>query len=270
MKRFGILLLATFSILFLAHCSKPSQEASNVIRIGTIAGPETELLEAAKSVAKDKYNLDVKIVEFTDYVIPNQALADKSIDANAFQHLPYLEGSIAAKGYKLVPIGKTFIYPMGIYSKKITHLADLKNEATVAIPNDPSNEARALLLLQKAGLITLKPGATLKATIHDIIANPKHLNIKELDAAQLPRILNDVDIAAVNTNYALVAGLLPSRDALFIEGTDSPYANIVVIRAEDKDNPKYKKLMDAIHSPEVIAKAKKLFQGQAIPAWQSD
>lgn len=268
MNKFGTLLLAMASTLFLTFCTPSSnKESPNQIRVGTIAGPETELMEVAKNVAAAKYGLNVDIVQFTDYVLPNQALADGSIDANMYQHLPYLEETIAAKGYQLTSIGKTFIYPMGIYSNKITHLNELKTGAIVAIPNDPSNEARALLLLEKAGLIKLKSGNGLKATPNDIVENPKQIQIKELDAAQLPRVLKDVDLAAINTNYAMVVGLLPSRNGLFIENNDSPYANIVVVRSAEKDNPKFTKLMDALHSPEVIARAKKLFQGQAIPAW---
>lgn len=269
MKWFISIFIAILSVILLTNCSKSHQPNNNLIRIGTIAGPETELMEVAKNVAQQKYNLDIEIVQFTDYILPNQALADGSIDANMFQHLPYLETAMKAKGYNLTPIGKTFIYPMGIYSKKIKDLKDLKDHATVAIPNDPSNEARALLLLEKTGLIKLKPETTL-ATPNDITSNPKQLVFKELEAAQLPRILTDVDLAAINTNYAMVAGLLPSRDALALESADSPYANIVVVRTEDKDNPKFQKLMDALHSQEVEAKAKQLFQGQAIPAWKND
>lgn len=266
MKRFGTLLVAIMSFLFLTNCSH-SASGANEIRIGTIAGPETELVEVAKNVAAQKYGLDVEIVQFTDYVLPNQALADGSIDANMFQHLPYLDETIAAKGYQLTPIGKTFIYPMGLYSSKIKSLNDVKPNAVVAIPNDPSNEARALLLLEKAGLIKLKDDTSLKVTPQDIIENPKQIKITELDAAQLPRVLKDVDLAAINTNYAMVAGLVPSKNALFLENTDSPYANIVVVRTKDMNDPKFAKLMEALHSPEVVSRAKTLFQGQAIPAW---
>lgn len=268
MKRFGALLLLFFSFALLTHCSEPPQKrASNEIKVGTIAGPETELMEVAKNVAAQRYNLKVTIVTFSDYILPNQALADGSIDANMFQHKPYLEQTIATKGYNLTDIGKTFIYPMGLYSNKITKLKDLRDGATVAIPNDPSNGTRALLLLQQAGIIQLKPGLNLKSTVADITYNPKHIQIKEIDAAQLPRVLADVDLAAINTNYAMVAGLLPSRDALLLESSDSPYANVVVVRTAESQDPKYAKLMDALHSDEVLAAAKNLFQGQAIPAW---
>lgn len=275
MRRLGLFLFIFLALTTLTHCNKTTEKrASNEIRIGTIAGPETELMEVAKNVAAQKYHLKLTIVPFTDYVLPNQALADGSIDANMFQHLPYLLETTSAKGYKLVPIGKTYIYPMGIYSNKITKLTDLKDNSVVAIPNDPSNEARALLLLEQAQIIKLKPStdmkANLRATTADIIENPKNIKIKELDAAQLPRVLADVDLAAINTNYAMVAGLVPSRDALILESKDSPYANIVVVRTEDKDDPKYKQmLMDALHSPEVQTKANSLFQGQAIPAWDT-
>lgn len=267
MKWYLSLFIALLSLVSLTNCSKSAQQSSShVIRVGTIAGPETELMEVAKNVAGQKYNLDIEIVQFTDYILPNQALADGSIDANMFQHLPYLEETIKVKGYKLSPIGKTFIYPMGVYSKKTRNLTDLRDHAIVAIPNDPSNEARALLLLNKAGLIKLKSG-TLFVTPQDIVSNPKQLIFKEMEAAQLPRILPDVDLAAINTNYAMLAGLLPSRDALVLESPDSPYANIVVVRTADKDNPKFQKLMDALHSQQVRARAKQLFKGQAIPAW---
>lgn len=269
MKRFGTLLFIITSIFYLSCCTRSIQENPNEIRVGTIAGPETQLMEVAKNVAAQKYGLKVIIVQFTDYVLPNQALADGSIDANMFQHLPYLNETIAAKKYQLTPIGKTFIYPMGIYSNKIGHLKDLKDNSIVAIPNDPSNEGRALLLLEKAGLIKLKPDLALNATPRDIVDNPKQLQFKELDAAQLPRVIKDVDLAIINTNFAMMVGLLPSRNALFVESTDSPYANIVVVRTADKDKPKFAKLMDALHSPEVMNKAKELFQGQALPAWES-
>lgn len=270
MRYFLSLSLAILSCFFLASCSQDhsSSEKNNEIRVGTIAGPETELMEVAKHVADAKYALNVVIVPFTDYVLPNQALADGSIDANMFQHQPYLEETIKAKGYQLSSIGKTFVYPMGIYSKKIKNISDAPTGAIVAIPNDPSNEARALLLLAKTGLIELKPETiSSMPTLQDIKNNPKNLQFKELDAAQLPRVLVDVDLAVINTNYAMLAGLLPSRDALFIESANSPYANIVVIRTQDKNKPKYNKFMEALHSSEVVSRANKLFQGQAIKAW---
>lgn len=246
---------------------KKAQESANVIKVGTIAGPETQLMEVAKEVAKEEYGLDVEIVTFTDYNQPNEALNDGSIDANMFQHLPYLQQSIAAHGYKIVPIGKTFVYPMSIYSKRYQNLAQIPKGGVVAIPDDPSNEARALLLLQQAKLITLKDGGSPTSTPMDIVGNRYKLKIKSLDAAQLPRVLPDVAIAVINTNYAVPAGLYPNRDALFSEGKDSPYANLLVVRADETTDPNLLHLVAALHSPQVLEAAQKLFNGQAVPAW---
>lgn len=259
-------LLLLSLLIISAGCSKKTHSA-NEIAIGTIAGPETSLMEVAKTVAKDQYGLTLKIVPFNDYVLPNQALADGSIDANMFQHQPYLDATVKAKGFPIVAIGKTFVYPMGIYAKRIKTLHDIPNDATIAIPNDPSNQARALLLLQKAGLITLTSNS-IDTKLSSIKTNPKQLRFKEMDAAQLPRVLEDVDLAAINTNYAMVANLLPSRDAVFMEGSDSKYANIVVVRRDEQQAAKFSKLMSALHSNEVRQKAAELFKGQAIPAWK--
>lgn len=251
-----ILLLTLFS------CSKPSP---NTLTIGTIAGPETELIEVAKQVAEQKFGLQVKIVEFNDYNLPNEALQDGSLDANVYQHLPYLKSAIQAHGYTLQAIGRTFVYPVGIYSKKIKNIKHIPEKAIVALPNDPSNEARALLVLAKAGLITLK--STNNGGLQDIDSNPKNLQFKEMDAAQLPRVLPDVDLAIINTTFALPAGLSPSRDALFTEGRDSPYANIIVIRRDSLKRRQLEQFVKALNSNEVKEKAKTLFGDAAIPAW---
>jgi D-methionine transport system substrate-binding protein len=240
----------------------------SILKVGTISGPETQLMEVAKEVAKTQ-GLNIKIVEFTDYIEPNSALNDGSIDANMFQHQPFLDQQITDRKYKLVSVAKTFVYPMGVYSKKIKRIQDIANSSIVAIPNDPSNEGRALILLQKAGLIRLNDTAGLYATPADITENPKKLEFKELDAAQLARSLNDVTIAVINTNFAIPAGLTPTKDAIIHEGRDSLYANIVVIRENETNDPRIKQLISALQSPEVLKKAKELFKGQAIPAWQS-
>jgi D-methionine transport system substrate-binding protein len=259
-------LIALCALLLIACHGQPDK---NTLRIGTISGPETRLMEVAKQVAKDKYGLNLQIIEFTDYIQPNTALNDGSLEANMFQHQPFLDQQIKDRHYKLIAIGKTFVYPMGIYSKKINDLAQIRAGALVAIPNDPSNEGRALLLLQKAGLIELKPQAGLYAGPYDVAKNPKQLKFKELDAAQLARSLTDVDIAIINTNYAIPAGLSPTKDAILHEGSDSPYANIIVIRADESNDPKIKELVAAIQSPEVLKAAQDIFNGQAIPAWQT-
>ncbi len=258
--------LISLLCLFLVACS-PSERADNEIYVGTISGPETELMEVAKKVAKEKYDLNVKIITFEDYIMPNTALAEGEIDANMFQHQPYLDVVIEKQKYAIEPIGKMYIYPMGIYSKKVKSLEELPKGAVIGIPNDPSNAARALRLLAKANLISIPNSNDLELTPKKIYANPKELVIKEIAAAQLPRVFTEMDAAAINTNYAIPAGLLPTKDAVFIEGTDSPYANIVVVRTSEKDKEKYKQLMQALHSPEVVEAAKKLFNDQAIAAW---
>lgn len=257
-------LVVAASIFLLAACGSHNE---NVLKVGTISGPETELMEVAKQVAKNKYNLDIEIVEFTDYIQPNAALNDGSIQANMFQHQPYLDQQIKDHHYKLVAIGKTFVYPMGIYSKQFKAPQDIPADAIIAIPNDPTNEGRALLLLEKAGLIHLKKSAGLSAMPSDIDSNPKQFKFKELDAAQLARSLPDVAAAVINTNYAIPAGLSPIRDAIFHEGADSPYANIIVIRSDEKDDPRMKELVASFQSTEVRDAAKKIFNDQAIPAW---
>ncbi len=254
---------AALALVFaLTGCSKPDP---NTLVVGTIAGPETELVDVAQKVAHDKYGLTVKIVEFSDYNLPNEALRDGTLDANIYQHLPYLQAASKAHGYDFDVIGKTFVYPTGLYSSKIKSLKNLPDNATIALPNDPSNEARALQLLAKAGLITLSNRDSM--TLQDINSNPKHIHFKELDAAQLPRILPDVDAAVINTTFAIPAGLQPSRDALFIEQKDSPYANLIVIRRDSKKKAQLELLVKALNSQEVAEKAHELFGDAAIAAW---
>lgn len=252
------------SIILLTACQANDK---NVLKVGTIAGPESELMEVAKEVAKKDFGLNIKIIEFTDYLQPNTALSDGSIDANMFQHQPYLDQQIKDKNYQLITIGKTFVYPMGIYSNKIKKVEQLPQGSTVAIPNDPSNEGRALLLLQKAKLLQLKKSTGLYATPHDIINNPKQLKFVELEAAQMARSITDVDIAVINTNFAVAAGLSPMKDAIFLEDKDSPYANIIVIRKDEVNDPRMKQLVAALQSEVVLRAAKKIFNDQAIPAW---
>ena len=253
--------LFVFIGLLLSSCSKPA----NTLIVGTIAGPETSLMEVAKTVAMKKYHLSIVIKTFSDYILPNIALNDGSIDANVFQHQPYLDAMVKSRGLELMSIGKTFIYPMAAYSKTIKSIDKLPSHAIIAIPNDPSNEARALLLLQRANLIRLK--VMDNPSILDITANPKHLVLKAMNAAQLPRVLEDVSLAVINTNFAIQANLSPKKDGLLIEDKHSPYANVIVIRKKDQDNPLLKKFVASLHSKPVIDKAKELFHGEAIQAW---
>ncbi|MFT0546895.1 MetQ/NlpA family ABC transporter substrate-binding protein [Allopusillimonas ginsengisoli] len=241
-----------------AHAEKLSVAATPV--------PHAELLEHVKPIlAKEGVELDIKV--FTDYVQPNQQVADGQIDVNFFQHQPYLDSFNKERGTKLVTVGLVHVEPFGAYSTKIKNISDLKDGALVALPNDPSNGARALLLLQKEGLIKLKDPSNILATSRDISENPKKLKFRELEAATLPRVLPDVDLALINTNYALEAGLNPVEDALFIEGADSPYANIIVTTPEKKDDPAVKKLVEALNSADVRDFIKAQYKGAIVPAF---
>ncbi|NYH24066.1 MetQ/NlpA family ABC transporter substrate-binding protein [Paraburkholderia bryophila] len=240
--------------------------AEDSIKVGVTGGPHAQIMEVVKTVAA-KNGLNIKIIEFADYVQPNAALAAGDLDANSYQHDPYLQAQVKDRGYKLIRIADTVTYPMGIYSKKVKTLAELPPGAKIAVPNDPTNGGRALLLLQKQGLVKLRADAGLKATPLDIVDNPRKLKIVELDAAQIPRSLNDVDAAAINTNFAMEAGLNPKKDAIAAEDPKGPYVNIIAIRAEDKDKPWVAKLVAAYHSPEVKQFVATKFGGSVITAW---
>ncbi|MDQ0321909.1 D-methionine transport system substrate-binding protein [Pararhizobium capsulatum DSM 1112] len=236
------------------------------IKVGVTSGEHAQIMEKVKEVAAKK-GLDIEILEFSDYVVPNQALADGDLNANSFQHQPYLDNQIADRGFDLVSIGKTITTPMGVYSKKVKSLGELADGATVAIPNDPTNGGRALLILAKEGLIKVKPEAGLKAGPADVIENPKNIQFSELDAAQLPRSLDDVDAAVINTNYAMEAGLHPKTDAIAIESAESPYANVIVVKSADKDAPWAKTLVEAYHDDSIKAFINDEFKGALIPSW---
>jgi D-methionine transport system substrate-binding protein len=244
-----IILLFTLIAIFIG-CGKKEVTENNVLRIGASPSPHVEILEIIKDdLAKE--GIQLEIVEFTDYVTPNQALNDGEIDANFFQHLPYLEAFSKDRGLGLSSVGGVFVSPLSLFSDKIKDIKELQDGATIAIPNDPSNGGRALIILEKTGLIKLDPKAGLKATVLDIVENPKQLNFKELDAAQLPRSLQDVDCAFINGNYALDAGIDPVKDAILREGKDSPYSNIIAVKTENKGDKKIEALMKALHSEKV-------------------
>ncbi len=258
--------IALLSLLVSLTGCQPQVTPPNTLTIGTIAGPETDLVKAAQATAKADYDLEIKVVEFSDYNLPNEALQDGSLDANVYQHLPYLQSAQKAHGYTLEPIGRTFLFPAGLYSNKIKNLDALPERAQIAIPNDPSNEARALTLLAEAKLITLRKNTDVPNT-KDIIKNPKQLRFKTLDAAQLPRILPDVDAAVINTTFAIPAGLNPMKDALLTEPKTSPYANLIVIRMDTPKRDKLELFVKAMHSDAVKEKAQALFGNAAIAAW---
>lgn len=250
-------------------CGTKNNNDPNHIKVGVASGPEYNVALAAQQVAKEQYNLDVELISFNDYVIPNEALNQGDIDVNAFQHKPYLEEQSKQRGYKLAIVGNTFIYPIAGYSKKIKHLDELQPESTILIPNDPTNGGRALLLLQQHGLLTLKAGVGLLPKVTDITDNPKNLKILELEAPQLPRALDDanVTIAIINNTFSAAAGLIPSRDALFIEDKESPYVNLIVAREDNKDEAKVKTFVKAFQSTEVEQAAEREFKGGAVKGW---
>lgn len=239
---------------------------SESLVVGATPVPHAEILEVVKPTLK-KEGIDLKIVEFSDYVTPNMQLWDKQLDANFFQHIPYLEDFCSSKNMDLVWVAKVHIEPMGIYSDKIKSLSDLKDGDKVGIPNDVTNGGRALALLEKAGLIKLKEGLGIKATVHDVVENPKNLQIVELDAAMLPRALPDLAIGVINGNFALQAGLNPVKDAIYLEGSDSPFANVLVVRKGDENKPAIQKLVKALQSPEVKKFIEDKYQGAVIPAF---
>ena len=251
--------------LSLATSAVPSM-AADTIRLGVTAGPHAQIAEVAKKVAA-RDGLDIRIVEFQDYIQPNAALDAGDLEANSYQHLPFLESQIKARGYRISAVGNTVTFPMGFYSKRVKSLAELPRGAKVGIQNDPSNSGRALQLLQKAGVLKLKPGAGISATTADIAENPKGLQIVPLEAAQLARSLDDLDASAINTNFAIQAGLVPTRDAIAIEEAKSPYANLIAVRTADKDKPWVARLVKAYQSPEVKAFVSEKFAGSMVPAF---
>ncbi len=238
------------------------------IKVGVMSGAEEGIAEVAQQVAKDKYNLDVELIPFTDYVIPNEALYNGDLDVNAFQHKPYLDAQKKARGYKgLVVVGNTFVFPIGAYSNTVKSIKDLPKGATIVVPNDPTNLGRALVLLQKHGLIKLADPNSITQTDLDIVENPKDFNIKPVDAAMTALTLNDgVALAVINGNYAVEHGLEP-KEALIIEDKDSPYVNLIVAREDNQNDPDVKHFVEAFQTDVVFKKAQEAFKGGIVKGW---
>ncbi len=249
----------------LALAGGPAFAQTQVLRIGVTPGPHAEILEKVKPLAAQK-GLDLKITEFSDYVVPNQALDAGELDANSFQHEPYLDNQVKDRGYKIVKVGLTVNFPIGIYSAKYKSWAEIPDGATIAIPNDPTNGGRILLLLQDKGVIKLKDGVGFKPTVADITANPKKFKIIELEAAQTPRSLADVAAAAINTNYAVDAKIDPTS-AILREDAKGPYVNLIAVRAADKDKPWVQTLVDVYHSPEIKSFIAERYKGAVLAGW---
>ena len=250
----------------LAAAFTSSAFANEKLVVAATPIPHAEILELIKpTLAKEGVDLEIKV--FTDYVQPNVQVAEKRLDANYFQTKPYLDNFNSGKGTNLVTVTGVHVEPFGGYSKKYKSIDQLPDGATVAIPNEGSNSGRALLLLQKAGVIKLKDPSNALATPKDIAENPKHLKFKELESALLPRVLDQVDLDLINTNYALEAKLNPVKDALILEDRNSPYVNYLVARPDNKDSDALKKLSAALTSPEVKAFIEKKYNGAVVPAF---
>ena len=259
LKKRHILLAALFGLTSLGL-------RAETLTVAASAVPHAEILEFVKPVlAREGVDLQVKV--FDDYVQPNVQVSEKRIDVNFFQHQPYLDKYNQSHGTNLVGVVPVHVEPFGVYSHKLKKLSQVQAGATIAIPNDPANVGRALVLLARSGLITLKNPSNIFSTTRDIASNPKQLNIRELDAALLPRVLDQVDLAVINTNYALEAKLVPTRDALVLENGTSAYANLLVARPDNKNSPAVKKLAAALNSPAVRQFIEQKYKGAVVPAF---
>ncbi|WP_019059844.1 MetQ/NlpA family ABC transporter substrate-binding protein [Streptomyces prunicolor] len=245
---------------------KSGGKADGTLVVGATAVPAGEVLTYIKDDLATKAGLKLEIKEFTDYVLPNTALQEGSLDANLYQNQPFLDEFNKSKNTDLVSVVKAYLPPMGVYSKKIKDIAKLADGATVAVPNETTNEGRALKLLAAKGLITLKKGAGTDASPADISSNPKHLRFKELDPAQLPRSLDDLDVAVINNNYAQDAGLSPAKDAILLEpAKDNPYANLLAVKRGNEDDPRVEKLAKLLVSSDVKKFIAEKYKGSVLP-----
>ncbi|MBY0337346.1 MAG: MetQ/NlpA family ABC transporter substrate-binding protein [Acetobacteraceae bacterium] len=240
--------------------------AQRPLRIGVTAGPHAQVMEKVREIA-GRDGLVLRIVEFSDFIQPNAALAAGDLDANSYQHQPFLDQQVRDRRLPLVSVAKTMVFPMGIYSRRHRRLADVPQGGRIAIPNDPTNGGRALVLLAANGAFRLRDGADFRATVADVAENPRRLRIVELEAAQLPRALEEVEAAAINTNFAIPAGLNPVRDAIALESADSPYANVIAVRQPDREAAWVRRLVAAYQTEEVKEFVRTTFQGAVVPAF---
>lgn len=258
--------------LGLAGCSKKEAAEVNqtVIKLGVVGEVNDQWQPVIDSLAKEDIKLE--LVAFADYSLPNQALSDGDIDLNAFQHYAFLENQVTDKGYDLTVIGETIIAPLGLYSKNVSDVSEIKEGDKIAIPSDATNGGRSLKLLESAGLLTIDPAAGYVPTIADITSNPLKLEIYEVEAANTPSLLPDVAAAVINGGHAVDNGLIPQDDAIFLEtvseGSDNPYINVIVARTADKDNELYQKVVDAYRTPEVAKVIEEVYKGAYLPTWE--
>ncbi|WP_169087462.1 MetQ/NlpA family ABC transporter substrate-binding protein [Paenibacillus sp. PL91] len=276
MKKKMVFIVLTLALTFaLAACSNKSDSdgadgegdgEKAKLKVGISAGVEEEIWAQVKEVAA-KDNLDIELVVFNDYVQPNKVLAEGELDANAFQHEPYLDQFKKDNNLDIVKIANTLNFPIGFYSEKIKAVSEIKEGDVIGLPNDPTNGARALILFENAGLIKLKEGVGIKATVRDIAENKLNLKFEELDAAFIPKALGDLTAAVINTNYAVEAGFVPTKDAIFIEPKDSPWVNIIAVRTEDKDKPIFQRLIKAYHSDQVKKFVEEKYGTYIVASW---
>jgi D-methionine transport system substrate-binding protein len=260
-----LLTLGALSLPAVAHAQEIGS-AQRPIRIAGTAGPHSQVLEKVREIAA-RDGLHLRVIEFRDYIQPNAALAAGDLDANSYQHQPFLDQQVRDRGLRLVGVAKTMIFPMGIYSKRHRSLDAVPAGGRIAIPNDPTNGGRALVLLARNGAFKLRDGADFSASVADITENPRRLRIVELEAAQIPRALEEVEAAAINTNFAIPAGLNPVRDSIALESADSPYANLIVVREQDRNAPWVARLVAAYQNQEIKDFVQATFQGAVVPAF---
>ena len=261
---------ALFSILL--ACGVVSAQsafaASQTVRVGIMSGEDEDVWRAV-AVNAAKHGLTVKVTTFSDYTQPNEALAQHDLDANSFQHKPYLDAQIQARHYDIVPVGFTYVQPIGLYSRKVKSVNALPQNATIGVPNDPSNEGRALLLLQANGLIKLREGVGLLPTARDIASNPKHVQIKELDAGIVGRAIGDLDAAVVNTDWAIKAGISIPQERIAQEKVDgNPYRNFIAVNAKDAQAPWVRTLVESYQQANVASSILTVYHGATLPAWE--
>lgn len=276
MKKWILSILLVVVLAALAACGSDSasskqEKAEGLLSdgklvVGVTAGPHEQILEKVKELGEKK-GLKIEFKVFNEYVMPNVALAEKELDLNVFQHEPYLNAFKEDRNLDLVKVGDTVNFPMGIYSTSVKDVKDLKKGAKIGLPNDPTNGARALILFEQAGLIKLKDGVGVKATLKDIEENKNDYQFIELEASQIPRQLEELDAAAINTNFAIEHGFVPSKDSIFIEPKDSPWVNIAAVRSESKDDEAVQQFLDLYHSDEVKKFIEETFQGSVVASW---
>ena len=264
------LLLVVIGLVALTLAACGNDEGTSTLSedklvVGSMSGQQEGIVEVAAEVAAEN-GLDIEIKTFSDYIIPNTALDEGDLDVNIYQHKPFLKQFNEDRGTDLVPVAEAFLNPMAIFSEKYASIDEVEDGVTFGLPNDPTNGGRALLMLQEAGLIKVKEDVE-NPSVMDIVENPKNLEFIELEAAQIPKQLSEVDFAAINSNYALESGLDPIKDSIYRESTDSPYVVYIVVRAENKDHPAVKKLVEAYQSDKVKTYIEETFQGTLIPAW---